>query len=61
MLMKHGMHRFLMLSAALLLMAATSADASVIVVTPEVDPSTLSVGLALLAGGVLMVRARRRR
>ena len=55
------MRKFLVLSAALLLMAASSADASATVVTPEVDPSTLSVGLALLAGGVLMVRARRRR
>jgi hypothetical protein len=55
------MRKFLILPAALLLVAATVAEASIIVATPEVDPSTLSVGLALLAGGALMVRARRRR
>ena len=27
---------------------------------PEIDPSSIPVGLALLTGGVLMMRARRR-
>jgi len=30
------------------------------VVTPEIDGSTLSVGLGLLAGAVLILRSRRR-
>ena len=29
-------------------------------VVPEIDPSSIPVGLALLTGGVLMMRARRR-
>ena len=29
------------------------------VTTPEISPTSISAGLALLAGGVLMLRARR--
>jgi LPXTG-motif cell wall-anchored protein len=37
------------------------AFASVPVAVPEINPGSISAGLALLAGGVLMLRARRRR
>ena len=33
--------------------------ASPIGAAPEIDPGSISAGLALLAGGVLMLRARR--
>ena len=36
---------------------ATAAYASA--VTPEIDPGSIPMGLALVAGGVLMMRARR--
>jgi hypothetical protein len=35
----------------------TAAYASV--ATPEIDPGSIPMGLALLAGGVLMMKARR--
>jgi len=48
-----------------LVVAAMATDAlaslSVPVPVPEINPSSLSAGLALLAGGVLLVRARRRK
>ena len=39
---------------------ATDAFASITVV-PEISPSSVSAGLALLAGGVLLARARWRK
>ena len=38
---------------------AVSASASVVQAVPEISPASLSAGLAVLAGGVLMLRARR--
>jgi len=43
------------------LMQAGSAYATAIVTAPEVSPSSLSAGLAALTGGVLILRAWRRR
>ena len=37
----------------------TAATASVVQQVPEISPASLSAGLAILAGGVLMLRARR--
>ena len=38
----------------------TNALASVPTPVPEIGPASLSAGVALLAGGVLLLRARRR-
>jgi hypothetical protein len=38
----------------------TNALASVPTSVPEIGPASLSAGVALLAGGVLLLRARRR-
>ena len=40
---------------------ATTATASVVQGVPEISPASVSAGLAILAGGVLMLRARRRK
>ena len=47
------------LAAAVVMLAPTLAASSPTVPVPEVSPGSLSAGLALLAGGVLMLRARR--
>ena len=47
-------------AALLVAAAATDALASVVSV-PEINPSTMTAGLALLAGGVLLARARFRK
>ena len=53
---------YLVLVAGLVVAAtATTVLASVQSVVPEISPTSLSAGLALLAGGVLLVRARRRK
>jgi LPXTG-motif cell wall-anchored protein len=36
-------------------------EASSVVQVPEISPASISAGLAILAGGVLMLRARRRK
>jgi len=41
--------------------AVTDAIAGSVVAVPEISPASLSAGLALVAGGVLLVRARRRK
>ena len=41
--------------------AVTDAIAGGPIAVPEISPASLSAGLALLAGGVLLVRARRRK
>jgi hypothetical protein len=38
----------------------THAVGSAVTQVPEISPATISGGLALLAGGILMLRARRR-
>ena len=38
---------------------ATPAMASATVAVPEIGPGSIGAGLALLAGGVMMLRARR--
>jgi hypothetical protein len=38
---------------------AGTAAASTAVVVPEINPGSISAGLALLAGGILVLRARR--
>jgi hypothetical protein len=49
------------LAAALVLHGiSTTAVASVAAPVPEISPASVSAGLAILAGGVLMLRARRR-
>ena len=44
-----------------LAVTATDAIAGSAVQTPEINPASLSAGLALLAGGVLLARARFRK
>ena len=44
-----------------LLATVTDASAGVTVNAPEINPASLSAGLALLAGGVLLARARFRK
>ena len=44
-----------------LLATVTAASAGGPVVAPEINPASLSAGLALLAGGVLLARARWRK
>jgi hypothetical protein len=39
---------------------SSSVAASSVTVVPEISPTSVSAGLAILAGGVLMLRARRR-
>lgn len=48
---------------AVLVLAATvtPATAGITPAVPEISPGSLSAGLALLAGGVLLVRARLRK
>jgi hypothetical protein len=55
--------RYAALGAALIVAAsATNALASVVsAAAPEINPSTMTAGLALLAGGVLLARARFRK
>jgi hypothetical protein len=56
-----GYGRWLGAGVALMLSVhALGTDAYASVVAPEIDPASIPVGLALLAGGVLMMRARRR-
>jgi len=43
------------------LLQAGSAYATAVVPAPEVSPSSLSAGLAALTGGILILRAWRRR
>jgi len=40
---------------------ATSVSAGVVSAVPEIDGASITAGLGLLAGGVLLVRARLRR
>ena len=47
--------------AGLLIANAGSAEATVVTATPEISPGSVSAGLAALAGGVLILRALRRR
>jgi hypothetical protein len=52
--------RWLSASVALMLSVhalGTAAYASAVI--PEIDPSSIPAGLAIIAGGVLMLRARR--
>jgi hypothetical protein len=48
------------LAALTLLITATvaSAGAPAPAIVPEISPTSISAGLAVLAGGILMVRAR---
>ena len=39
---------------------SSSAAASSVTQVPEIGPASISAGLGILAGGVLMLRARRR-
>ena len=43
---------------AIVVAATTHAVAGAVVTVPEISPGSLSAGLALLAGGVLLARAR---
>jgi hypothetical protein len=60
---RHGMRRFgqwLNCGAAMMMAVhALGSNALASTATPEISPASLSSGLALLAGGVLMLRARR--
>ncbi len=60
---RNGMRRFgqwLSCGAAVMLAVhALGSDALASTVTPEISPGSIASGLALLAGGVLMLRARR--
>jgi hypothetical protein len=60
--MKETIVRTGLYAAALLMLVVSAAQpllASAVVPAPEIDGATLSTGLACLAGGVLMLRARR--
>jgi hypothetical protein len=46
-------------AALMLSVHALGAAAYASAVTPEIDPGSIPAGLALLAGGVLLMRARR--
>jgi hypothetical protein len=48
------------LTALVLLGTVSHVAASVPAVVPEISPASISAGLAILAGGALMLRARRR-
>ncbi len=50
--------RKVVLVAVLGLATATNAFAGQPIAVPEINPASLSGGLALLAGGVLLMRAR---
>ena len=53
---------YIVLAAGLVLAAvATDASAGSVNPVPEISPSSLSAGLALVAGGVLLARARWRK
>lgn len=53
---------YAVLSVGVVLAAtATDAIAGVTVSVPEINPASVSAGLALLAGGVLLARARWRK
>ena len=58
------MRKFGYAVAAVALMVAataTNAVASVVPTVPEINPASVTAGLGLLAGGVLILRARRRK
>jgi hypothetical protein len=56
-----GFGRWLGASVALMLSVhALGSLAYASITTPEIDPSSIPAGLALITGGVLMMRARRR-
>jgi hypothetical protein len=48
-------------AVGVVLLQAGSAYATAVVPAPEVSPSSLSAGLAALTGGILILRAWRRR
>jgi hypothetical protein len=52
---------YVMSVVAIVIAATTNAVAGAVVTVPEISPGSLSAGLALLAGGVLLARARWRR
>jgi len=52
---------YLTLAAGMVLAAASTALAGQPIRTPEINPASLSAGLALLAGGVMLARARFRK
>ena len=52
---------YLTLAAGMVLTAASTALAGQPIRTPEINPASLSAGLALLAGGVMLARARFRK
>jgi LPXTG-motif cell wall-anchored protein len=49
------------LTALVLLGTVSHVAAGTTVAVPEISPASLSAGLAILAGGALMLRARRRK
>ena len=49
------------LTALVLLGTVSNVAAGTPVAVPEISPASLSAGLAILAGGALMLRARRRK
>jgi hypothetical protein len=58
--MKSVLRACVCLGAAVLLVPS-GASASVTAPVPEIGPGSISAGLALLAGGVLLLRTRRRK
>lgn len=52
---------YALIAVGLLLAATTNAIAGQPVAAPEINPASLSAGLALLAGGVMLVRMRLRK
>ena len=49
---------YAVIGAALIVAAAATNAVASAVATPEINPGTLAGGLGLLAGGVLLLRAR---
>ena len=52
---------YALIAVGLVLAATTNAIAGSPVQAPEINPTSVSAGLALLAGGVMLVRMRRRK
>ena len=52
---------YALVAAGLVLTATTNVIAGTANPVPEINPASVSAGLALVAGGVLLVRARLRK
>lgn len=61
--MKERVTRWALAAAAVAVVAHAAAGVAIAgfaVAVPEINPGSISAGLAVLAGGILMLRARRK-